>query len=218
MADLTAKMDRAQSVGEEIANSISHGVGFLLALAGAPILIVSALRYAHASMVVGVSIFSATAILLYLTSTLYHALPRRRAKQVFQLLDHSAIFLLIAGTYTPFTLGVLHGAWGWVLFGLVWGLAVIGLLFKAIFGVKYDAVSTALYIAMGWLVVIAIKPIVQATPPAGLIWLASGGLAYTLGVIFYRLDRLRYAHFVWHLFVLAGTVCHFFAVLMSTWA
>jgi hemolysin III len=152
-------------------------------------------------------------VLLYLASTLYHALPRNPAKRVFQILDHSAIFLLIAGTYTPFTLGVLRGAWGWTLFGLVWGLAVLGVTLKSVGGIRYSWLSTTLYVCMGWLALIAIRPLWPHVPSAGWLWLIAGGLAYTSGIAFYAAERVRYGHFVWHLFVLMGTVCHFFAVL-----
>jgi hemolysin III len=152
-------------------------------------------------------------VLLYLTSTLYHALPRSRAKRVFRVLDHSAIFLLIAGTYTPFTLGVLHGTWGWALLGLVWGFAILGVVLKAVGGVRYPRLSTCLYLGMGWLILIAVKPLWLRVPPAGLLWLLAGGIAYTAGVALFAAQRFRYTHFLWHLFVLAGTACHFIAVL-----
>jgi hemolysin III len=152
-------------------------------------------------------------VLLYLTSTLYHALPRNRAKRVFQVLDHAAIFLMIAGTYTPFTLGVLHGPWGWTLFGLVWGLALAGIVLTAVGGVRYPKLRTGLYLAMGWLILIAIKPLWLRMPSLGLFWLIAGGIAYTVGVAFYVAKRVSYSHFVWHLFVIAGTACHFIAVL-----
>jgi hemolysin III len=158
-------------------------------------------------------VFAATMLLLYLTSTLYHALPRNKAKRVFRVLDHGAIFLLIAGTYTPFTLGVLRGAWGWTLFGLVWSLALFGIVLKAVGGIRYPRLSTALYIGMGWLAIIAVRPLLLHVPPSGLLWLVGGGVAYTAGVAFYAAERLRYGHFVWHLFVLTGTSCHFWAVL-----
>ncbi len=151
--------------------------------------------------------------MLYLTSTLYHALPRNRAKRVLQVLDHSAIFLLIAGTYTPFTLGVLHGALGWTLFSLVWGLAAAGVVLKAVDGIRSPILSTGLYLVMGWLVLIAARPLWLHMPLPGLLWLLAGGLAYTTGVAFFAMERVRYSHFVWHLFVLAGTACHFLAVL-----
>ena len=201
-----------QSRGEEIANSVSHGAGVLLAVAAVPILVVGAVRRGTAADIVGASVFGAAMLLLYLTSTLYHALPRGRAKKVFRILDHSAIFLMIAGTYTPFTLGVLFGGWGWTLFGLVWGVAVAGIVLKAVAGVRFRLLSTLLYIAMGWLMVIAVKPLISGMETAGLIWLLAGGLAYTGGAAIYAVKRVRYSHFVWHLFVLTGSVCHFFAV------
>ncbi|MDY0329974.1 MAG: hemolysin III family protein [Thiomonas sp.] len=205
---------RPQSLGEEIANSISHGLGLLLSVAALPVLIVHAVEHQPVASVVGASVFGVSAVLLYLASTLYHALPQPRLKAVLQRLDHAAIYLLIAGTYTPFTLGVLRGGWGWTLFGLVWGLAAMGLLLKAFAGVRFPRLSTALYLGMGWVVLIAIEPLAERIAPMGLFWLVAGGVSYTLGVVFFVFDaRWRYAHFVWHLFVLAGTVCHFFAVL-----
>jgi hemolysin III len=213
MVETLALPKRPQSPGEEIANSVSHGVGLLAALAAIPVLLVSAVRHGGAAGIVGASVFAATVVLLYLTSTLYHALPRNRAKRVFRLLDHGAIFLLIAGTYTPFTLGVLRGAWGWTLFSLVWGLAAAGLALKAAGGVRSPILSTCLYLGMGWLVLIAVRPLWLHVPPAGLLWLLAGGLSYTAGVAFFAAERIRYGHFVWHLFVLAGTACHFIAVL-----
>ena len=206
--------ERTQSLGEEIANSISHGIALLAAVSATPFLIIAAVDRGGIADIVGASVFAATMLLLYLTSTLYHALPRNKAKRVFQILDHGAIYLLIAGTYTPFTLGVLRGAWGWTLFGLVWGLALAGILLKAIGGVRYPTLSTCLYLAMGWLVLIAVKPLWLLVPSWGLFWLLAGGIAYTVGVAFFVIDeRIRYSHFVWHLFVIAGTTCHFFAVL-----
>lgn len=213
MTRQSSATDRPQSRGEELANSISHGIALAGSVAAIPVLVIGALREGGVASVVGASIFGATMLLLYLASTLYHALPHGRAKRLFVLLDHSAIFLLIAGTYTPFTLGVLRGSWGWTLFGLVWGLALFGILMKLRFGTRYQGLSTALYLAMGWLVVIAAKPLIASVELAGLLWLVAGGLAYTLGVIFFALDgRVRYAHFVWHLFVMAGTASHFMAV------
>jgi len=202
-----------QSLGEEIANSISHGIGFLAALAATPVLLVVAVQHDRAAAVVGASIFAATVLLLYLASTLYHALPKSRAKRVFQALDHGAIFLLIAGTYTPFTLGVLRGAWGWTLFGLVWGFALIGVVLKAMDALRYPVLSTVLYLVMGWLALIAVRPLWLRVPETGLMWLLAGGIAYTGGVAFFAARRLRYSHFLWHLCVLAGTTCHFVAVL-----
>jgi hemolysin III len=204
---------RPQSLGEEIANSVSHGLGAVAALAGAPVLIATAAHHGDKGNVVAASVFAATMVLLYLSSTLYHALPRNKAKRVFRLFDHGAIFLLIAGTYTPFTLGVLRGAWGWMLFGLVWSLALFGVILKTVRGFRHPRLSMVLYIGMGWLAIIAVRPLLLHVPPAGLLWLVGGGIAYTAGVAFYAAERVRYAHFVWHLFVLAGTGCHFFAVL-----
>lgn len=207
--------EREQSRGEEIANSISHGVGLVVALAVTPFLIAHAVRLGDAGFIVGASVFAATMVLLYLASTLYHALPRGKAKRVFQVIEHAAIFLLIAGTYTPFTLGVLRGAWGWTLLGLVWGLAAVGVLLAVVGGVRYRVLRVLLYLGMGWLIVVAIRPLSLRIPLSGLLWLVAGGLAYTVGVAFFAAKRLRYGHFVWHLFVLAGTACHFIAVLFS---
>ena len=205
--------ERPQSLGEEIANSVSQGIGLLAALAAFPILVTATLQRGDLAGIVGASVFATTMVLLYLASTLFHALPPIRAKRVFQILDHSAIYLLIAGTYTPFTLGVLRGAWGWTLFGLVWVLAVVGTVFKALGGVRYTTFSTWVYLAMGWLVLIAIEPVWTLVPKWGLFWLLAGGIAYTMGAVFFMAERIRYFHFVWHLFVVAGTACHFFAVL-----
>ncbi len=205
--------ERTQSTGEELANAISHGLGFVGAVVGAPVLIVTAVKTGGPAGVIGASVFAATMVLLYLTSSVYHALPMGRTKRLFKLLDHSAIYLLIAGSYTPFTLGVLRGPLGWTLLGLVWGLAIGGILIKALGAMKCEKISTFLYLAMGWLVLIAIKPLWENMPTEGLAWLVAGGVAYSTGVIFFMSDRrYRYAHFVWHLFVLAGTACHFVAV------
>jgi len=205
---------REQSREEELANSISHGAGLVAALVATPFLINHAVQHGDAGYLVGASVFAATMILLYLASTLYHALPPGKAKHAFQIVDHSLIFLLIAGTYTPFTLGVLHGAWGWTLFGLIWGLAAIGVTLKVINGAARPIAFTLLYLLMGWLILIAIKPLYTLLPTSGLIWLVAGGLAYTAGVAFFAIDsRLRYSHFVFHLFVMTGTACHYFAVL-----
>ena len=212
----SVRQDRPQTLGEEIANSISHGVALLAAFVATPFLIVNAARLGDAFDVVGASVFAASMVLLYSTSMLYHALPTLRAwraKRLFQLLDHSAIYLLIAGTYTPFTLGVLRGPWGWTLFGLVWAMALGGILAKLFAGIRWPRLSTMLYLAMGWIAVIAIKPMWQLMPGWGLFWLVAGGMAYTGGVVFFVLDeRVKFAHFVWHLFVAAGTACHYVAV------
>ena len=205
--------ERMQSIGEEIANSVSHGVGLVGALAVTPILIVVASRSAGAIGVVAASVFGATMILMYLMSTLYHALPQSRAKHVFKILDHSAIYVLIAGTYTPFTLVVLGGGWGWSMFGVIWGLAAVGVVFKAIGRLRHPVLSTTIYVVMGWLIIIAIKPLWAQVPLWGVVWLGAGGVAYTLGVAFFAATGLRYSHLVWHVFVLVGTTCHFIAVL-----
>lgn len=204
---------RRQSLGEEIANSISHGMGLLIALVFTPVLIITAARQGGVTASIGSAVFALTLVLLYLASTLYHALPYNKAKRLFQVFDHCAIFLLIAGTYTPFTLGVLRGAWGWVLLVLVWGLAVVGVGAKAIGGIRYPLLSTCLYIMMGWLVLVAIRPVWLRVPPEGIGWLVAGGIAYTGGVGFFAAEQRRYSHFVWHLFVLAGSLCHMWAVL-----
>jgi hemolysin III len=203
---------RKQSLGEEIANSISHGVGVLVALAITPILIIRALPLGAPS-IIGVSIFCASMITLYLASTLYHAFPDSRTKKIFRIFDHSAIFLLIAGTYTPFTLGVLPGAWGWSLFGIIWALAAAGMVLKSVQNIGTSRLSIALYLGMGWLGVLAAKPLIEVLPGWGLFWLLLGGVSYSAGVIFFALDhRIKYGHFIWHLFVLAGTGCHIVSV------
>src|SRR5659263_38532 len=184
MGKAPASRERTHSPGEEIANSVSHGVGLLAAIAAAPVLVLSAVRQGGAARIAGASVFAAAMVLLYLTSTIYHALPRSRAKQVFQVLDHAAIFLMIAGTYTPFTLGVLHGTWGWTLFGLAWGIALAGVVLTVAGGVRYPKLTTGLYLAMGWLILIAIKPLWIRMPSEGLYWLFAGGIAYTVGVVF----------------------------------
>ncbi|MBP2683125.1 MAG: channel protein, hemolysin family [Deltaproteobacteria bacterium] len=213
MTQTSASRERTQSPGEETANSVSHAVGLAAALAAAPVLVLSAVRDGGAARIAGASVFAAAMVLLYLTSTLYHALPMNRAKRVFQVLDHAAIFLMIAGTYTPFTLGVLRGTWGWTLFGLIWALALAGVVLTAAGGVRYPKLTTALYLGMGWLILVAVKPLWLRMPSEGLFWLLAGGIAYTVGVVFYAAKRVRYCHFVWHLFVIAGTTCHFIAVL-----
>jgi hemolysin III len=206
--------ERPQSQGEEIANSVSHGVGFIAAVAAAPILIVTTARTGTSVNVAGACVFAATMVLLYFASMLYHAISRERAKAVLRKLDHGAIFLLIAGTYTPFTLGPLNGPLGWTLFGVVWGLAVIGVTLKVFDRIEHPVASLGLYLVMGWLCIIAIEPLLQRIPMPGVLLLGAGGLSYMAGVAFFTVDsRVRYGHFIWHLFVLAGTACHFFAVL-----
>lgn len=203
-----------QSLGEELANSISHGLGLVAALIGAPILMLAAWRGGDRLFFLGTTIFSGAMLLVYLGSTLYHAWPRGTMKSIFQVIDHSAIFLLIAGTYTPFTLGPLYGPWGWTILALVWTLAIFGIILKSVSGAhRRKGFSLALYLGMGWLILVAFRPLLLNVPAVGVSWLVAGGIAYTGGVYFFVSQRHRYTHFVWHLFVLLGTVCHFFAVL-----
>jgi hemolysin III len=208
-----ANPKRGQSQGEEISNSISHGIGLVAALVGTPFLIMHAVRQGDAGFIVGTSVFSASVILLYLASTLYHAWPIGKAKRCFRIIEHSAIFILIAGTYTPLTLGVLRGTFGWALFGVIWGLAVAGVALKAFYKTAHPVLSTGLYLLMGWLLVIAVKPLFTRMPTAGLFLLSAGGLSYTAGVAFFATDsRVPYGHLIWHLFVIAGTTFHYFLV------
>lgn len=207
------KGDRRQTLSEEIANSISHGIGFVGALIAAPFLIFHAATHGDALTVIGTSIFITTAIVLYFSSTIYHATQRNDLKQRLRIFDHIAIFLLIAGTYTPFTLGILRDSIGWTMFGLVWGIAIGGIILKLVAGVKYPKLSMFIYLGMGWIALFAAKDLWLTMPPAGIIWLIFGGLAYTIGIAFYAVPKFKYTHFIWHLFVLAGTTCHFFAVL-----
>ena len=213
-ASATLFEERPQTLGEEIANAISHGLGFLLAIASLPILVVMAVRHGTALNIVAVSIFSVTMILLYLSSTLYHALPEGKVKDVLARIDHAAIYLFIAGSYTPFALGVLKGATGWTLFAAVWAMAAAGIAVKLMDMLKHPLWSTGLYVAMGWSALLAAGPLIHAMPATGLLWLLAGGVAYTLGAVVFIFDsRAKYMHFAWHLFVLAGTTCHFFAAL-----
>jgi hemolysin III len=200
------------SFGEELANSVTHGVGLVGSLVGLPFLILGAAQGSDAWRLAGVVVFAVTLVLLYAVSTVYHALPPSRAKRIFQILDHSAIYLLIAGTYTPFTLVNLRGEWGWTLFAIVWSLAILGIVGKILFWQRIQVVSTGFYLLMGWLAVVAIGPLRAHVHPSGLEWLAVGGLLYTAGVLFYVWERLRYGHMIWHLFVLAGSMCHFWSV------
>jgi hemolysin III len=200
------------SVGEEVAHAVTHGAGAVLSVAGLVVLLVRAANLGDAWIITSVAIFGCTLVLLYLASTLYHSVPVGRAKQLLQKIDHAAIYLLIAGTYTPFVLVTLRGAWGWSLFGVVWGLALAGVAFKFRFAGRFNALSTAVYIAMGWLVLVAIKPLIAVLPAPGLAWLVAGGLCYSLGTIFYLWERLPYHHAIWHLWVIGGSVCHWAAV------
>lgn len=199
---------------EELINSVTHGVGIALGIAGTVVLVVLAAMYGTAWHIVGCSVYGATLILMFLASTLYHSFHAPRVKHVLNILDHSAIYLLIAGTYTPFTLNNLRGAWGWALFGIVWGLALCGIIYKAFCVGKFPLLSTLLYIAMGWIVIVAVKPLVQVLPPAALALLFGGGICYTVGVVFYVWRALPYNHAIWHLFVLGGGVLQYVAVLL----
>jgi hemolysin III len=202
------------SRGEEIAHCATHGAGLLLSLAGLAALVATARTHADSVLLAACSVFGFSLILLYLTSTLYHGIPSPRAKRVLRVLDHSAIFLLIAGTYTPFTLVSLRGPWGYWLFGTVWGMALVGILFKAFATGRLRRLSVVFYLAMGWCVLVALEPLMAALAPEGVRLLFLGGIAYTAGVVFYAWRRLPYHHAVWHLFVLAGSVLHFLAVLL----
>ena len=206
--------ERPQSPGEELANSLSHGLGFVAALASAPILVLTTAQTGRTLNVIGAAIFAVTMVLLYCASTIYHAVPHPRAKALLKKLDHGAIFLLIAGTYTPFTLGALSGPWGWTLLSVVWSLALVGVTLKAFDRIEHPLASLGLYLLMGWLCLVALEPLLERVPLQGLLLLGAGGFAYMAGVAFFATDsRLRYGHFIWHLFVLTGTGCHFFAVL-----
>lgn len=200
------------SFHEELWNSITHGVGAFLSVAALVLLLVYAAG-GGASHVISAAIFGVTLILLYSASTLYHSFRQPRLKSFFKILDHSCIYLLIAGTYTPFLMVTLRGVLGWVLFAVIWLMALAGVLFKIFFVHRFKILSTIAYIFMGWIIIFAIKPLTAALPSGGLIWLVAGGLAYTTGAIFYAWDRLPFNHAIWHLFVLAGSVCHFFAVI-----
>jgi hemolysin III len=202
-----------QSLGEEIANSITHGIGAALAVAGLVVLVVFAALYGDAWRLVSFSIYGASLVILYLVSTLYHSFTNPRVKKVFQLLDHCSIYLLIAGTYTPITLTILRGTWGWTLFALIWGMAILGIVLKICFIGRFKAFSIALYIAMGWLVVIAVKPLFTVVDHRMIVWLVIGGLSYTLGVIFYSANKMPYHHAIWHLFVLGGSITQYLGIL-----
>lgn len=208
-----APSTRSLTKGEEIANSVTHGAGLLASLVAFPFLVSAAARRWGTPEVVGAAVFASSLVALYLVSTLYHALRPSRAKEVLQKLDHAAIYLLIAGSYTPFALGALRGPWGWTLLSLVWAIAGTGIALEFSLGKKVHRLAVGLYVAMGWLVVVAAKPLLAAVPWPGLAWLLAGGLLYTGGVAFYAAKRVRFAHAVWHLFVLGGSACHLVAIL-----
>lgn len=198
---------------EELANALTHGLGVVASVVGAAVLVVLAGLSGDAWLIVGVSIFATSLIALYTASTLYHAARAPALKARLKVLDHAAIYLLIAGTYTPFMLGALRGGWGWSLLGIVWGMAVVGIALKLVFTGRFRLISTAAYVAMGWLVLVAIVPLARALDTTTLVWLVAGGIAYTAGTPFYHSRRIPYAHSVWHLFVMGGSVCHAVAVI-----
>jgi hemolysin III len=197
---------------EEFVNAVTHGLGMVASVAAAAVLIVLAALNGDAWLITGVSVFATSLIALYTASTLYHAVRSEALKARLKVLDHAAIYLLIAGTYTPFMIGALRGGWGWSLFAVVWGLAVVGIALKLVYTGRYRVLSTSMYVAMGWLVLIGMGPLIRALDPVTLVWLVAGGVAYTAGTPFYHSGRIPYAHAVWHLFVLAGSVCHAVAV------
>lgn len=197
---------------EERANTLTHGFGAVLSVLAGAVLVTIAARGGDAWQIVSAAVFSAALLVLYAASTVYHAVQHHKAKARLEIVDHAAIFVLIAGTYTPFTLISLRGAWGWSLFGVIWGLALIGVVAKLFLTGRFSRLSTLIYLLMGWLVVVAVVPMTQALPLATLLWLLVGGLAYSLGTVFYHNERLRYAHAIWHLFVLGGSACHVVAV------
>lgn len=205
---------RAQTIGEEVANAVTHGIGLVASLIALPVLVIAAVLRHDTWQIVGGAVFGATLVLLYAASTLYHAIPFPSAKRVLRIVDHGAIYLLIAGTYTPFTLGALRGPIGWTILTTIWSLALVGVVAKCVVRVQHQRLSTALYVGMGWLVVLALGPLAARVGPSGLAWLFSGGIFYTAGVWFYARDeRIKYAHTAWHGFVAAGSACHFVAVL-----
>ena len=203
------------SLREEVASAVTHGLGVLLSVGAGAVLITLAALTADVWTIVGASVFVGTLVLLYTSSTLYHAIPFERARARLRTVDHCAIYGLIAGTYTPFLIGGLRGPWGWSLFGVVWGLAAVGVVVKLFTTGRFQVVSTLAYVAMGWLAVVATGPLREALPGSTLAWLVAGGVAYTAGAAVYLSRRIPYGHAVWHLFVLAGSVCHFAAVLLE---
>ncbi|MCA9935217.1 MAG: hemolysin III family protein [Ardenticatenaceae bacterium] len=200
------------TLGEEIANGVTHGIGAMLSIAGLVVLVVTAVLYGTTWHIVSFSIYGTSLIILYMASTLYHSIQIPKARPILRIIDHSSIYLLIAGTYTPFLLTALRGPWGWTLFGIVWGIALLGIIFKIFFINKLEVLSTLAYVGMGWLCVIAFKQMLATVPPPGVTWLVAGGVVYTIGVLFYAIKKIPYNHAIWHLFVLGGSICHFFAV------
>jgi hemolysin III len=207
-------LERRQSINEEIANSLTHGLFLLAAVICSPILIAKSIQTKDNISIITTSVFAAVVILVYFISTLYHAMPRNRAKDKLRLIDYGAIFLLIAGTYTPFALNVIKGKWGWALFSIEWILAIVGITLLYYKGLKHKGWLLLIYLIMGWLVLIAIEPFWLSLPVWGLFWIFVGGVAYTLGISYYRISHLNFRHFIWHIFVVAGTTCHSIAVFL----
>ncbi len=214
--ETTTKPDltKRYTLGEEIFNSVSHGTGGLLAIAGTVVLIVFSAIYSNAWAVVGSAIFGASMIILYTMSTLYHAITNKKAKSFFRIMDHNTIFLLIAGTYTPITLVPLRGPVGWVLFGVIWATAILGIVLNSIDLEKFKKLSLVCYVIMGWAVIFTIKPMIRSVPTQSLIFLLVGGIFYTVGIVFYVLKKIKYFHSIWHLFTIGGTVFHYFSILL----
>lgn len=201
------------SIAEEIAHAVTHGLGAWLATVGCTVLVVLSVMYGDAWRIFSVSVYGFTLMLLYLASTVYHSVPHPPTKYIFKILDHCSIYLLIAGTYTPFMLVTLRGVWGWSLFGVIWFLTICGIVFKLFFVNRFEALSTTIYIAMGWLAILAVQELWVKLPGHGFAWISAGGFFYTVGTIFFHSEKMRYHHAIWHLFVLAGSICHYFAVL-----
>lgn len=213
-AEATQDLTKRYTLGEEIFNSVSHGAGGMLAIAGTVVLIVIAALYSNAWGVVSSAIYGASMIILYTMSTLYHAITNKKAKSFFRIMDHNTIFILIAGTYTPYTLVPLRGPVGWTLFGIIWGAAIIGIVFNSISLEKAKKLSLVCYVAMGWAIIFAIKPMIASVTKPSLVFLLIGGIFYTAGIVFYAVKKIRYFHSVWHLFTVGGTVFHYFSILL----
>ncbi len=203
-----------QTILEEFFNALTHATGIGLSIAALVLLVVFSIMQHSAIKVVSSAIFGSALIMMYTASTIYHTVTGVRVKRFFKLVDHTTIYGLIAGSYTPIVLVILNGAWGWTLFGLIWGLALAGFVFKVFFIGRFEKLSVTIYVAMGWLAIVAVEPLWHALPLGGVVWLLAGGLCYTGGVVFYALDHVRFAHALWHLFVLGGSICHFFLVLL----
>lgn len=198
---------------EEVFNSVTHGIGILVSIAALVLMVFFSYRHGSTLHIVSTAVFGTTLVLLYTASTLYHSFQKPRLKRVFKIMDHSCIYALIAGTYTPFVLVTLRGALGWTIFGIVWSLTVLGILFKVFFINRFKIISTLAYVFMGWIIVVAVKPLVQALPGSAIAWIVAGGVIYTLGTIFYSWKKIPFNHAIWHSFVLAGSACHVCAVM-----